>query len=386
MYKAGLYDLAKQMDKKDGVYYAKRGMDSPKKQRLFLISGTHGNEFAGPLALKALLEMPWRWSNVSMTAVMQDPQGYQEEGYGFVDMQGKSSMWPPLWGYHKNEEGYWFYLDENSAWGNISVVPDRHKRMRKLMHDIEPTFCLSLHETVRSEVWRDPWWAGAGLLLIETWPVSIAELAVVTDLMGNPLKNLLPWVGKTLFNWLHPILGIQKWMWRAMRIGHNPYYELMARIADRYEAQGFELTHNRWLRYMENDLTIGPGRLLHNATYIISEWRTATDYAVGHFGCPSVTTESFQSPEIGLRGVDDRVAQQLAYITAVLDDLNENNQILPSTRDIMDFRRRFVARLIKRGISRGRNAREGLRRAGRNLSRGIGSPTGLAGGSEKSDS
>jgi len=52
-----------------------------------------------------------------------------------------------------------------------------------------------------------------------------------------------------------------------------------------------------------------------------SEWKTITDYALGLYGCPGITTETFPVGEVGLRGIEQRVAQQLAFTEATLDIL-----------------------------------------------------------------
>jgi hypothetical protein len=95
----------------------------------------------------------------------------------------------------------------------------------------------------------------------------------------------------------------------------------------RYYEDGGSICGDAWMRYLEDIvgyITVGPGRILHGPASIQSEWRTVTDYALGRYGCPGMTTESFQSAELGLRGLDDRVEMQHKYVTAVLDVLNEN--------------------------------------------------------------
>jgi hypothetical protein len=307
---------------KDGLFWVKRG-DPYAKQRLYLLVGTHGNEIAGPLALQKLVQEEWRWPNVQMTAVFQDPQGWKEEGYGFVGVDGQESMWPPMFGYRKNEEWFWFYVDENSAWGNNAVQTPRHKLMKELMSGLNPTFLLSLHETVRTEVNTDLFWPGAGILLIETWPISSSELMSVNNWVGNPLDDFVGWAVRVLVEWLRDLVGIRRWRLATRGVKKNPHYQLTTKIAERYVALGGELTGKRWMRYMEaiQQVIIGPGRMLHGLVSLMSEWRTATDYAVSNFGCPGVTTETFPCAEVGMRGIDQRVEQQLTYCHAVLDTL-----------------------------------------------------------------
>ena len=322
MLKPSIQSLLEQADSQSGLYYLSRG--SPKaEQRLYLVAGTHGNEIAGPLALQRLINEEWRWPNVQMVAVFQDPQGWKEEGYGFVGVDGHESMWPPLWGYRMNQEMYWFYTDENSAWGNYAVDTPRHKKMKELMAELEPTFLVSLHETIRAETRRDIFWVGAGILLIEAWPISAGELRGVSNWVGNPLSDFAGWGVRVLVEWLRDMFGIRRYKLSTRAVKSNPHYQLTTRIAKRYEKLGGVLASTRWMRYMETvqQLTIGPGRLLSSIVRMMSEWRTATDYAACNYGCPAVTTETFPCGEVGLRGIDQRVQQQLTYCHAVLDEL-----------------------------------------------------------------
>ena len=232
-------------------------------------------------------------------------------------------MWPPLFGSYKNEEMFWLYTDENSAWGLNAVQTPRHKLMKRLMAKFEPTFMLSLHETVRTEVNTDIFWPGAGILLIETWPISSSELAAANNFAG--------WIVRVLVEWLRDMVGVRRYRLATRGLKKNPHYQLTTKIAERYVELGGELTSKRWMRYMEavQQVVIGPGRILHGIVSMLSEWRTATDYAVSNYGCPGITTETFPCGEVGMRGIDQRVEQQLTYCHAVLDTLegieNEDN-------------------------------------------------------------
>ena len=316
------------MELRDGVYWAKRGVEpaqDKQPQRLYLLGGTHGQEFAGPLAVQKLLQQDWRWPNVAMVAIIQDPEGYKEEGYGFVGVDEHSSMWPPLWGYRMNQEVYWLYVDENSAWGNTVAVPPRHKFMRHVMDMVDPTFVVSLHETVRSETRRDLFWCGAGLLFIETYPLDFAELQGAVDVIGSPLSDPIGWSFRTLKDWIRPMWKGLRWQDAQKALAGNPHYQLVTRTTERYMQNGGKVCGSAWMRYLEEmgEPTVGPGRMIHDPIMLQAEWKTATDYAVGKFACPAVTTESFQPAELGLRGVDERVDQQFRYVTAVLDTLEE---------------------------------------------------------------
>jgi len=326
MYKPNPSFIVKDMEYEGVVHVARRGQqDGSAQHRLFLLAGTHGNEIAGPMALATLLEREWEWPNVQMLAVLQDEEGYLDEGYGFVSSteEDDEACWPPLWHHYRDNQRYWFYVDENSAWGNNAVVPKRHRKMRELMHDLEPTFMLTLHETVQEETTRNEFWAGAGNLLIEVWPISSAELSSVIRYEGNPLSDPIGWMIKTSFEFIRGMFGIPRWKLSTRALQSNPHYQLTTKIVERYIELGGEIAGGKWTEYLEyfQDLVIGAGRLVHSPEYHLSEWRTATDYACGHFGCPGVTTETFQPAEMGLRGVDDRVANQCRYIQAVLDTL-----------------------------------------------------------------
>jgi len=126
-----------------------------------------------------------------------------------------------------------------------------------------------------------------------------------------------------LVEWLRDMFGIRRYRFASRAVKDNPHYQLTTEVADRYCELGGKLTGDKWIRYQEfmQQLTIGPGRLLHGPIRLMSEWRTATDYAASNFGCPGVTTETFPCAEAGLRGIDQRVEQQLAYCHAVLDTL-----------------------------------------------------------------
>ena len=191
------------------------------------------------------------------------------------------------------------------------------------MNFFRPTFCLTLHETVRSEVKPDPFWQGAGLLLIENFPLSPREAANVQGGSDSVLGAILG----PLVRWITSILGIPGWKSAQKALKDNPHYALLTRIADRFKEIGGWLPGRRWTRYLEyfegRDPLTADGRLTHGPEFARSDWRTITDYALGHWGCPGVTTESFKSSSVGLRGLDERVHLQLLYTHAVLDILDE---------------------------------------------------------------
>lgn len=318
MLKPELSTITKYYEPVDGIYIVQRGSPTA-EHRLWVHAGTHGNEIAGPLGLTKLLKEEWRWENVQLFGVIQDPAGYEDEGYGFTDARGDGASWPPLWGYRQNDEMFWFHVDENSTWGNTAIIPERHKAMRKLMEEYDPTFVLSLHETIRSETRRDLFWVGAGILTIETWPIDGREFVTAIDPLGSPSSNLLEWLVYLLYDWLRPLFGIPRWKLAIRNLKENPHYQLTTKIAERFEEIGGELASRKWTKYLEHfkQPLIGKGRLLHGPEFALSDWLTLTDYAVAHFGCPGVTTETFPVGDRGLRGIEDRTNQQYLYTVAV---------------------------------------------------------------------
>lgn len=311
----------------NGCQYLGRG-DRNAPARVWLQVGEHGQEIAGPLALALLSHEEWRWPNVQMLACFSDPIGFDEEGYGFTSSEGDEACWPPLWGYRQDTEGFWRYVDRNSAWGtmNQGALPDSHRGMREKMSFFRPTFCLTLHETVRSEVKPDLFWQGAGLLLIETFPISSDEVAGVLGQPGTILSAVL----RPLVGWIASTIGIPAWKFVQHALKDNPHYALLTRIAGKFEAAGGWLPSRKWTKYLEyfsgRDPLTADGRLMHGPDFARSDWRTITDYALGQFGCLGVTTESFRPAAVGQRGLDERVDLQLKYIHAVLDTLNEEAQ------------------------------------------------------------
>jgi hypothetical protein len=259
-----------------------------------------------------------------MVGTFSDPYGFKEEGYGFASIEGEESCWPPLWGYRMDGKGYWSHYDRNSLWGNTdpATLPLSHRAERVEMGLFEPTFTLSLHETIRSEVERGPFWAGAGLLIIETWPVSAAEISAARSDVASPAGA----ASDLLWDWIESILGRPKYLRAAKALRNNPYYQVVSEIVSRYEGSGWEVTTDKWTKYlamsMRSDIFVGPGRILHGMAQ--AEWHTITDYALAHFGCPGVTTETFPTGTVGLRGIEERVAQQLAFTEATLDILDRS--------------------------------------------------------------
>ena len=291
MFKPPLYELVDGCGFRDGVYFATQGSpDAP--QRLWLSTATHGQEIAGPIALAELMEQDWIWPNVQMVATFSDPYGYKEEGYGFASIEGDESCWPPLWGYRMDGKGYWSYYDRNSLWGNTDsgTMPLSHQAERMAMAALMPTFVLSLHETVRSEVERDPFWAGAGLLVLETWPISAAEVGAARSGTKSPVAAAYG----LLRDWIESALGWPQYIRAARALKNSPYYQMVSEIVSRYEQGGQEVTGDKWMKYlamsMSDDIFVGPGGILHGPSMAEAEGYTIMDYALAHFGFPGITT------------------------------------------------------------------------------------------------
>lgn len=309
---------------KPGNVILRGNRDAP--SRLFVIAAQHGQEIAGPEALATFLEKwnndDWPWPHVQVAFAFDDIKGYAEEGYGFVSTEGEEGCWPPLWRHYQDQgKGYWMWYDRNSSWGNtnISRLPPALQGLRKVVDVFRPTFCLSLHETVHSEVEENKFWAGADPLLIEEWPLSVAEGA---GLSGKNM-DLLGSAAMLLVAWLWP--GFQpKYLQWVLR--NNPHYQLITDIVAQYEDGGFLLTGKKWMEYLRlggSNIILDQGRIFHNPQMLLAEWRTVTGYCAAKFGCPGVTIETFPTGTTGLRGLDKRVEQAEKFLTATLDALNE---------------------------------------------------------------
>jgi hypothetical protein len=297
------------------------------KQKLYYDVGAHGQEMAGPLALRDFVQKygkDWKWPNVQMLAVIVDAPGTEESGYGFWGVDGNASCWPPLWGYRQDKSRYWTYVDYNSTWGNMALghLSPLHKAMRDVLTEYEPTFLLSAHETVENETDRGLFWPGCGIMVLEKYPIS-AKMYKKLIGIPNPAQDLLGFCGYLFRRWLTFITGRSRWHRNAKILAKNDDYALITEIVKKYTDGGNLLFGKKWQRIMELQgyVTTGLGRAFFGREK--SDWMTVMDYAMRKFGIPTITTETFPVGEIGLVGVDWRKKQQLAFAEAVLDTLEE---------------------------------------------------------------
>jgi len=296
--------------------------------RVFWDSGTHGQECATPLALLKFAQRyayatDWQWPHVSLTAVVADGKGFDEMGYGFVGVDGEESCWPPLWRYGQDDQRYWSFVDRNSAWGNTARghLPETHIALRQSLHDCDPTFVLSSHETVTNETLRQPFWPGCGLLVIENYPLS-AEL--YEGIIGIPPgDDILKFAGYLARRWYTLLSGQPRWKRNAKLLADVPGWQIVSGIVTRYFERGAPLMDEKWMRYLElqGELSVGQGRILFGPMFYRSDWMVITEYATRHFGCPGVTTETFPHGEIGLVGLDWRIEQTFDFACAMMDTL-----------------------------------------------------------------
>lgn len=300
------------------------------EQKLYLDVACHGQEFAGPLALRDFVKKhgkDWKWPNVQMLAVLVDMLGTEEVGYGFWGVDGNASCWPPLWGYRQDNNRYWTHVDYNSAWGNMALghLSPLHKTMRGVLEGYEPTFLLSLHETVENETDRGFFWPGCGIMIVERYPLApdaYRKLLGVPD----PASNLLGFCEYLFRRWFTFVTGRPRWKRNARILSKQKDCKLIADIVEKYVDGGNPLLGKKWQRVMELQgiITTGPGRLFFGGDKN-SDWMTVMDYGVRRFGVPAITTETFPAGEVGLVGIDWRKNQQLAFVEAVLDALGEQN-------------------------------------------------------------
>lgn len=297
--------------------------------RIWAQAITHGVEQAPLLSLKWAAE-ELKPQNTRVALVAADPQGFTEEGYGFITLDGTEMVDDP---WYRGDPFGDPYLrrafDENSAWGMSAPLTERHKQLREALHEFSPTFVLSLHETVGSG--RTPFfWGGAGILLLETYPTSPTDWdllpGAVTGTEGiRAILNPLQYLTEMLVDWGKGVLGrpIYKRLEKSMR--DNPHHRLITRIVDRYKALGGSLCGKPWMNFLDGwykNSMVGEGRINRSLWTGITDWLTLSSYAVANFGCPAITTESFDPIRAGTWGISERAEQQFLMIRAVMEELD----------------------------------------------------------------
>lgn len=290
-------------------------------ERVFWNTGTHGQECAPPLALLRFARLyanDWPWPNVGIKAIVADAEAFDEVGYGFVGADGSRSSWPPMWGYRRDDKRYWSFVDNNSAWGNMAVVPTAHKILRREMDAYRPTFVLASHETVTNEPDRQPYWAGCGLMTIEAYPISMDEIQALIGI-PNPAGDPIGFIDYLGRRWLW-LLGLPRWKRNARILKDNEDYQLLTKVMERFRELGGRVMGHKWMRYQEamGALAIGPGRVVVSPK---ADWMTVASYAARHYGCPAITTETFDPGEIGVFGLDQRIIQNTQFVTTVAEVL-----------------------------------------------------------------
>lgn len=307
----------------EGVLAVKFGCPEA-SARLFWDTGCHGQENAPPLALLRFARthaVEWPWPDLQVLAIVADGRGLDELGYGFIGSDGSESCWPPLWNWQFDRRGFWHYTDRNSAWGLAGRhLPESHLVLRQALHDFNPTFVYSSHETVGMHE-REPFWVGSGPLLIESYPMTTEEVGNVRGI-PDPGQDLLGFIGYLGRRWFTFITGQPRWKRNAKIMRDNPGWQLLSRIVARYENYGQALMDEAWMRYLEllGELSIGRGRILHD-DILNSDWLILPEYAVRHFGIPAMTSETFTPGGIGMIGLDTRIKQTYHLALSICDVL-----------------------------------------------------------------
>jgi hypothetical protein len=206
----------------------------------------------------------------------------------------------------------WVAYDRNSLWGSIcdDSLPASHRAHRQLLETFRPDWAIALHETVDDPL--DAWGIGEGLLLIEEFPLSYAELG---SMQG--LGVLAPLAG-----WFASVLKLPPYWKAALTLRHNPACALFRAAAKSYSRRGGRLLSNLYLEIFRGFSALGRGRVMHSRGLLDVSWLTFTGYCLAWFGAPGVTLETFNTAYVGLRGIEARAASQVSYITALLDVLN----------------------------------------------------------------
>jgi hypothetical protein len=275
---------------------------------------THGQEYATALALVDLAKENWevRWPNLRGMLTWSDLDGLAREGYGFVSVSGKEAPNLPMAGSRWNRRDYWVSYDRNSLWGSVNddSLPASHRQHRFSLGVFEPRFTIAMHETVDEP--GDAYYVGEGLLLIEEFPLSGDELRAMQG-----FGSLAP-----LASWAASMVKLPPYLKAGMALKHNPAFALLAQAAKDYAKGGGRLISDFYLDFLRGFTPLGKGRIMHSRGLIDAPWLTFTGYNLARYGAPGVTLESFNAGYVGLRGIEERAASQVGYITSLLDLLN----------------------------------------------------------------
>jgi len=298
------------------------------EHRLYVQDITHGIEMACALACTWAIE-ELKPKNVRVCLVSADPQGLREEGYGFVDLEGDESVDFPWYGNDMFGKSYLRRaFDLNSEFGMTSPLSERSKKIRELLHDFQPTFVLSLHET-----WSKFFWGGSGILLLETYPTSPTDWdllpGAVTGTEGiQAILNPLAYLTEMLVDWGKGVLGRPIYKRLEKSMSDNPHHQLITRIVDRYKELGGSLCGKPWMNFLDGwykNSMVGEGRINRSLWTGITDWLTLSSYCTNQFGCPSVTTETFDPIRAGTWGISERAEQSFLFIKAVAEELDGIN-------------------------------------------------------------
>jgi len=264
--------------------------------------------------------------NVYVALVAADPQGMIEEGYGMTDLDGDEcvdSPWmrPDPWG----ESYLRTTTDLNSEFGFSKPLSERSAEIRRLLHEFNPTFVLSLHET-----WSKVFWGGSGILLIEAYPTAPSEWNLFAGNIagGGATFNPLQFLSEMIADWARGVLGRPTYKRLEKSLSGNPHHQLVSRIVERYKALGGSLCGNPWTQYLDvvyKGQMVGEGRLNTSLQTGITDWLTLSSYTVANFNCPAITTETFDPIRAGTWGIEERGEQSSLMIRAVVEELDGKN-------------------------------------------------------------
>jgi hypothetical protein len=305
------------------------------RHRVLFIASTHGLEPAPALAMRWAIEGMKLPDDIALGLMVLDPEALDEEGYGFVDLSGNPCSDPPQRGYGVDGSYYQCYFDRNSEF-SLSIPSIQAARNRALMTKFAPTFVHAAHET--TSLTSPIFWNGAGILVIECYPIHPSYLNLLPGAIGGPmlpsglgagLALLEPdrWFRRVIEDWACGMFGAFR-SWRARRhLRDHPGFSLVGKVIRRYKKAGGQLLQAPWQRRLENEyggLMVGQGRLLDIVRPTMCDWLTASEWAVWKFGCIAVTTETFP-PGRSTWGLDERAEQTYLFLKAIIEELADED-------------------------------------------------------------